>query len=257
MTEDAQRLFNGVLPLDDVESGAIDLAGRFAEFVDRLQAAARFASPKPKPIAAWAEALADAADSLTATTDRDAWQHAELQRLLEETVATATSTADERRRRSRSLNCKRSSPTVCAGRPTRANFRTGHLTICTLVPMRSVPHRVVCLLGLDDGVFPRKSFRDGDDLMLDDPHVGDRDPRSEDRQTAARRAARGRGSPDPHLHRKRRADERAASAGGARRGTARRHRCNGPHPDGGRTRLRSWCGTRCSPSTRATSSPTN
>jgi hypothetical protein len=26
------------------------------------------------------------------------------------------------------------------GRPTRANFRTGHLTMCTLVPMRSVPH---------------------------------------------------------------------------------------------------------------------
>ena len=42
------------------------------------------------------------------------------------------------------------------GRPTRANFRTGHLTICTLVPMRSVPHRVVCLLGLDDEAFPRK-----------------------------------------------------------------------------------------------------
>ena len=68
------------------------------------------------------------------------------------------------------------------GRPTRANFRTGHLTICTLVPMRSVPHRVVCLLGLDDGVFPRKAPRDGDDLMLDDPHVGDRDARTEDRQ---------------------------------------------------------------------------
>ena len=48
--------------------------------------------------------------------------------------------------------------------------------------MRSVPHRVVCLLGLDDGVFPRKAPRDGDDLMLDDPHVGDRDPRTEDRQ---------------------------------------------------------------------------
>ena len=68
------------------------------------------------------------------------------------------------------------------GRPTRANFRTGHLTICTLVPMRSVPHRVVCLLGLDDGVFPRKAPRDGDDLLLDDPHVGDRDARTEDRQ---------------------------------------------------------------------------
>jgi exodeoxyribonuclease V gamma subunit len=68
------------------------------------------------------------------------------------------------------------------GRPTRANFRTGHMTICTLVPMRSVPHRVVCLLGLDDGAFPRKAPRDGDDVTLDDPHVGDRDPRTEDRQ---------------------------------------------------------------------------
>src|SRR2546423_1742754 len=64
------------------------------------------------------------------------------------------------------------------GRPTRANFRTGHLTICTLVPMRSVPHRVVCLLGLDDGVFPRKTALDGDDISLTDPHAGDPDARS-------------------------------------------------------------------------------
>ena len=68
------------------------------------------------------------------------------------------------------------------GRPTRANFRTGHLTVCTLVPMRAVPHRVVCLLGLDDEVFPRTGTRDGDDLVLRDPHVGDHDARLEDRQ---------------------------------------------------------------------------
>jgi exodeoxyribonuclease V gamma subunit len=68
------------------------------------------------------------------------------------------------------------------GRPTRANFRTGDLTICTLVPMRSVPHRVVALLGLDDGAFPRHPETDGDDLLLAEPRVGDRDARSEDRQ---------------------------------------------------------------------------
>jgi exodeoxyribonuclease V gamma subunit len=48
--------------------------------------------------------------------------------------------------------------------------------------MRSVPHRVVCLLGLDDGAFPRKAPRDGDDLLLAAPRVGERDPRTEDRQ---------------------------------------------------------------------------
>jgi exodeoxyribonuclease V gamma subunit len=48
--------------------------------------------------------------------------------------------------------------------------------------MRSIPHRVVCLLGLDDGAFPRHIERDGDDLTARAPRVGDRDVRSEDRQ---------------------------------------------------------------------------
>ena len=69
-----------------------------------------------------------------------------------------------------------------AGRPTRANFRTGTLTVCTMVPMRSVPHRVVCLLGLDDGVFPRAGLVDGDDVLARPPVTGERDVRCEDRQ---------------------------------------------------------------------------
>ena len=68
------------------------------------------------------------------------------------------------------------------GRPTRSNFRTGTLTVCTMVPMRSVPHRVVCLVGLDDGVFPRATGVDGDDVLARSPRTGERDVRSEDRQ---------------------------------------------------------------------------
>ncbi len=181
MTEDELRLYEGVLPLDDVESGAIDLAGRFAELVDRLRAALA-AMSEPQPIDAWAAAIAEAADALTATTQRDAWQRSELQRLLDDVVTEATvdgavDGTELALPEIRALLAER-----LQGRPTRANFRTGHLTICTLVPMRSVPHRVVCLLGLDDAVFPRKAPRDGDDLMLSDPHVGDRDSRTEDRQ---------------------------------------------------------------------------
>jgi exodeoxyribonuclease V gamma subunit len=177
MTEDDQRLFEGVLPLDDVESGAIGLAGRLAELVDRLRAAVD-AFARPMPVVEWADALAHAADSLAVAAARDAWQRAELQRILDDVVAEATgSEAPLGVAEMRDLLADR-----LRGRPTRANFRTGHLTVCTLVPMRSVPHRVVCLLGLDDGVFPRRSPRDGDDLVLDDPHVGERDARTEDRQ---------------------------------------------------------------------------
>jgi exodeoxyribonuclease V gamma subunit len=177
MTEDERRLFGRVLPLDDVESDAIDLAGRFAELIDRLHATVDNLNA-PKPIDEWAQALGEAADALTATSPRDAWQRAELQRLLDDVVTEAAGhTTELALEEIRAALADR-----VRGRPTRANFRTGHLTVCTLVPMRSVPHRVVCLLGLDDGVFPRKGPRDGDDLMLADPHVGERDARTEDRQ---------------------------------------------------------------------------
>jgi len=48
--------------------------------------------------------------------------------------------------------------------------------------MRSVPHRVICLVGMDDGAFPRASAPDGDDVLARDPLIGERDPRTEDRQ---------------------------------------------------------------------------
>ncbi len=83
MTEDASRMFTEVLPLDDVESGAIELAGRFAELMSRLQETVDVLCT-PKPIDGWAEALASAADVLTATRPRESWQRTELQRLLDE-----------------------------------------------------------------------------------------------------------------------------------------------------------------------------
>ncbi len=177
----SETLLGGVLALDDVDSGAIDLAGRLAELVDRLSEALDALST-PQPIAGWAASIATAADALTATTPGDAWQRTELQRLLDDVIAGATAGGEVNATVLEPPEVRALLAERLAGRPTRANFRTGHLTVCTLMPMRSVPHRVVCLLGLDDGAFPRRTARDGDDLILDDPHVGDRDPRAEDRQ---------------------------------------------------------------------------
>ncbi|HUE05977.1 MAG TPA: exodeoxyribonuclease V subunit gamma [Acidimicrobiales bacterium] len=181
MAEDGQRLFGETLPLDDVDSGDIELAGRLAEFVHRLQRVLDELSGV-RTVRDWADTLARASDALSATTPRDDWQRMQLSAVLEELVAEATAGEDAS---GVELSCDdiRSIMTDrLKGKPTRANFRTGHLTVCTLVPMRSIPHRVVCLLGLDDGSFPRHIERDGDDLTARAPRVGDRDVRSEDRQ---------------------------------------------------------------------------
>jgi exodeoxyribonuclease V gamma subunit len=181
MAEEDGRLWQEVLPVQELESGAIDLVGRLAELVARLTAAVDALS-SAQPIAEWVRALLAAVDSLAAVGEEESWQRAELARTLDELLGEAArdgqaSAIPLAREEVRALLSER-----LAARPTRANFRTGELTICTMYPMRSVPHRVVCLLGLDDGAFPRRALRDGEDLTLRDPRVGERDPRSEDRQ---------------------------------------------------------------------------
>lgn len=179
MTEDDGRLVGGALPLDDVDAGDIDLAGRFAELVGRLAQVIRDLAT-PRPITGWIDALNHAADLLLTSRPTDAWQRSQLDRLLAEVMAEAAGGSDHpplRLAEVRDLLADR-----LRGQPTRAAFRTGDLTICTLVPMRSVPHRVVCVVGLDDGAFPRGGASDGDDILVRARHVGDHDRRSEDRQ---------------------------------------------------------------------------
>ncbi len=62
-------------------------------------------------------------------------------------------------------------------------FLAGGVTFCTLMPLRAVPFEVVCLLGMNDGDFPRRSRRDDFDLMAlpGQQRPGDRSRRDDDR----------------------------------------------------------------------------
>jgi exodeoxyribonuclease V gamma subunit len=178
LSDDSHAWIGSTLPLDDVSSNRVELAGKLAEFVDRLQRTVDGLNGA-RPLKDWLTALADGIGMLARVDDSDAWQTSQMQREFAEVLATAGPRAamimrlpDVRALLTRHL----------AGRPTRANFRTGTLTVCTMVPMRSVPHRVVCLVGLDDGVFPRLGIVDGDDVLARSPMTGERDIRSEDRQ---------------------------------------------------------------------------
>ncbi len=62
------------------------------------------------------------------------------------------------------------------------HFMTGQVTVCSMLPMRSIPFKKVCILGLNDSEFPRKSSPLGLDLMAGaGRQIGDRSRRLEDR----------------------------------------------------------------------------
>ncbi|MBM4202033.1 MAG: exonuclease V subunit gamma, partial [Gammaproteobacteria bacterium] len=65
--------------------------------------------------------------------------------------------------------------------PARGALPSGSVTFAGMSPLRSLPYRVVCILGLNDGAFPAVDHPDEFDLIAAAPRAGDRQRRFDDR----------------------------------------------------------------------------
>ncbi len=65
---------------------------------------------------------------------------------------------------------------------TGSHFLTGQITFCSMIPMRSIPFKIIAVLGLNDGKFPRQSIPVSFNLMTQGKRrKGDRSRREDDR----------------------------------------------------------------------------
>ncbi len=64
---------------------------------------------------------------------------------------------------------------------TQLNFLAGRVNFATLLPMRAIPFKVVCLLGMNEKDFPRQYNKNSFNLMNYAPQKGDRAKREDDR----------------------------------------------------------------------------
>jgi exodeoxyribonuclease V gamma subunit len=178
--ESGAILLDGVLPFalpgaDDAQS-----LGRLHAFVESLR---RFASGlgKSRTLVAWCDWLEARIDALVEVDGNDAAESAALEALCgvlaelrEQGDVCATpelpwSVVGEALRG------------ALAAIPERQPFLLGGVTFCGLVPQRSIPFRVICLLGMNEGEFPRPGGDEGLNRMAQIPRRGDRDTRCEDR----------------------------------------------------------------------------
>ena len=164
-------------PLDALEGARGQVLGRLAGFVERLgQLADQLA--RPRPLAEWADDLQALIDSLF--DEREAGDtllvlSQACTALREQALAAELSRPIELELVHQQLSAALQQGGGASG------FLTGAVTFCTMVPMRSLPFRLVCLLGLDDGVFPRRTPPSGFDLIARHPRRGDRARRLDDR----------------------------------------------------------------------------
>ncbi|WP_051214889.1 exodeoxyribonuclease V subunit gamma [Granulicoccus phenolivorans] len=180
MSEQGHHFQGLVLPYDDVASEDVQLIGNFAELVEHLTRIADLFG-RAHSVTEWAEYCRDALSAVTEPAPADRWQKAHAWSVLADLADSAgADTADPVRLTPAELRSLLLDSV--SGRSPRASFGTGALTVSSLHALRGVPHRVVCLLGPDAGVFPHHQPEQGDSLMRPDPWVGDPDAASADRQ---------------------------------------------------------------------------
>ena len=172
------QLFAGILPFDDLEGSAADVAGHLAEYVERLFKLAR-SLEQPRPAAEWAGVLAGVLDEFFLNDDS---AERELQTIRSELATLRYHATDAGCEVKLPLSAvlEQLQPALEASL-SQSGFLTGGVTFCGLKPMRSVPFKIVCVIGLDDTAFPRPTPQSSFDLMARHPRLGDRSAREDDR----------------------------------------------------------------------------
>ena len=175
-TED-KRIFAEILPYDSIEGEEAAILGRFLEFIDQLFNQTKELE-QPRSLAEWAASLKQLMDRLFQPDETEEIQQEAIQEVLQELREI---------QQKANFEDKVSLETIKAYLADRLEnkkpaygFLSGGVTFCTLLPMRSIPHRVVALLGMGDGLFPRTARPAGFDLMAKEPRKGDPSKRDED-----------------------------------------------------------------------------
>ncbi len=173
--------FLGIVPVDDVEGkDETRTLGLFVDYLERLfDELGDLVTPLTVP--AWRARLGRLVTNLLVYDDTSAGLAQGVLDALDEIVKRAELGGFTGELELGALRGLLTDP-LEARRPS-VSFLSGGLTFCTLLPMRTIPFRVVALLGMDDGAFPRSPHGLGFDLLEGQMQPGDRSSREDDRMT--------------------------------------------------------------------------
>lgn len=171
-----ERLFSHILSYDEIEGGLGQTLGRFASFAEDA-IALDAALSHPRSLVEWADQLEEILDRFFDPPDDRAYE-----------LEAVRSVVDLLRLHARAAGLRAAVPLSVVKSALRERlevpgraFLSGGVTFCAMVPMRSLPFEVVCMIGMNDGAFPRIQRPYGFDLMALEFRKGDRSRRNDDR----------------------------------------------------------------------------
>lgn len=165
--------FAGILPEPSAAESSPRLLGEFAGFINALSRWILFAREE-HTLKEWSEGIRDMLHRFFPGGDNNA--------VLPDTLFKTIGYFEQASTAGLPLRVVSSHlKTSLSGIHSRGEFINGTMVFCSMLPMRSVPFRVVCLIGMNDRTFPRTLKAPDFDLMARDPQPGDRSLPDEDR----------------------------------------------------------------------------
>jgi len=175
---DKTPIFAGILPFDDIEGQHTQTLAKLIAFLERLFGLELQLGGK-KTLVQWSDTLTQMLDDIFSPDSEEETATQQLRTLfaLLRDLATQANYSEAVGLKLIKSWLNKQLQQSDSG----AGFLTGNVTFCTLIPMRSLPFKVICLLGMDDSAFPRQHRSAEFDLIGLDPRAGDRSRRSDDR----------------------------------------------------------------------------
>ncbi len=177
LLDEKQGVFEGIFPYEDIE-GKADLLGRLIDFLTKLFEYVKEFSKK-KTMRQWKELFFNLLDELF-LIDEESYRDAHLIREIISEMVEYSENASFFEPVSIDVpvwNMEK----ILGRKGYGSKFLTGGITFCAMLPMRSIPFRVICLIGMNYDDFPRYSKRWEFDLIQKYPRKGDRSKRDDDR----------------------------------------------------------------------------
>jgi len=175
---DGAQLFAGALPVDGVEGSDATLAARLAQFAECVFALDERLRTS-RPLRGWSDALAGTLEDFISPDETEASEIIEIRSTVENMARDGEEAGfgDDV-----PLAVVRAHLDGVLGLSSRNSaFLAGGVTFAALGPSRPVPARIVCMVGMNDGSFPRDERPPTFDLVARHARRGDRTRREEDR----------------------------------------------------------------------------
>ncbi|MDH3727690.1 MAG: exodeoxyribonuclease V subunit gamma, partial [Myxococcales bacterium] len=174
------EVFHGLLPRGEPSLEDAELVARLSrlcnvlfDFRERMRG--------PAHVSIWVDLLGQLSSSLFAEEDDDSGAVRVLRSSLETLRELAEASGYRGAIPLRSIR-RELAGVVLRGTPPAGFLRRG-ATLSELVPLRSIPFRMVCLIGMSGESFPRADDRPSFDLTREKPRLGDRSKRQDDRHS--------------------------------------------------------------------------